>query len=91
MSIEITVTPSRNEHSIVFNLNKDILPPGKGLSFPAEQFAQAHPLAKALFNIKGVVSVWIIGSEIQVTKDEKTRWGSIKGVVEEAIQASFKG
>ncbi len=90
MSLEITVTPSRNENSIVFNVNKDLLPPGKGLSFSNQEFAQINPLAKALFDIKGVISVWIIGSEIQVTKDETTRWGAIKGVVEESIQGCLK-
>lgn len=91
MSVKITVTPSRNEHSIVFNVDREILAPGKGLAYSTQESAHDNPLAKALFDIKGVVSVWMIGSEIQVTKDEKTRWGAIKGVVEESIQGCLKG
>ncbi|MBI4384849.1 MAG: NifU N-terminal domain-containing protein [Nitrospinae bacterium] len=88
MVVEIEVTPTRNEHSIVFRLNLKLIPPGTGLSFANPQSADSHPLARALFQVKGVVSVWIIGDEIQVTKDEKVRWGSVKPRIIEVIRAN---
>ncbi|MBI5427936.1 MAG: NifU N-terminal domain-containing protein [Nitrospinae bacterium] len=86
--MEIEVTPTRNEHSIIFKLNLKLIPPGTGLSFANPQSADSHPLARALFQVKGVVSVWIIDDEIQVTKDEKTRWGSVKPRIMEIIRSN---
>lgn len=88
MVVEIAVTPTRNEHSIIFKLDRRLIPPGTGLPFADAQAADSHPLARALFQIKGVVSVWILGDEIQVTKDEKVRWGSVKPKIIETIRAN---
>ncbi|MFQ5449312.1 MAG: NifU N-terminal domain-containing protein [Nitrospinaceae bacterium] len=89
MTVEITVTPSRNENNVSFSLDRALIPPGTGLSFPDAQSAQFHPLAHALFQIKGVRSVWILGNEIAVTKDEKMRWASLQSKIIETIQNSL--
>ncbi|MBI4388984.1 MAG: NifU N-terminal domain-containing protein [Nitrospinae bacterium] len=88
MAVEIEVTPTRNEHSIIFKLDRRLIPPGTGLSFADAQSAESHPLARALFQVRGVVSVWILGDEIQVTKDEKARWGSVKSRIIEVIRSN---
>ena len=43
-------------------------------------------MAKSLFAIGGVESVWILGSGIHVTKDEKTRWAKIQSRIIETIR-----
>lgn len=91
MTVEITSTPTRTENRVTFALDKALIPPGTGLSYPDRQLAQAHPVANAIFQVDGVLSVWILGNEIEVTKDEKTRWSSIKAKVIEAIKASVDG
>ena len=86
MSVEVTVEPTRNEDSVVFILNKTLIPPGTGSTFSNRESAKDHPLARALFEIRGVNSLWIIGSEVQVTKDPGVSWGAIKAKVVETIK-----
>jgi len=88
MALEITVEPTRNEHSIIFLLNRQVVRPGTGLSFSGPESAEEYPLAKSLFQIKGVASVWMISNEIQVTKDDNARWTAIKSRIMETIQSS---
>ena len=86
MSVQVTVEPMRNEHSVSFLLDKTLIPPGTGESYPNSEKAQANPLAKALFELKGVNSIWILGNEVQVTKDDDASWGALKGRVVETIR-----
>ncbi len=86
MSVKVTVEPMRNENSVAFILDKSLLPPGTGSSYPNREKAQSNPLAKALFEIRGVSSVWVLGNEVQVTKDEQVTWGSLKSKVMETIK-----
>ena len=86
MTVEVTVEPTRNEHSVIFKLNKDLIPPGTGLSFSDAESAKDHPLAKALFQLPGVSSVWILGNDVQVTKEDRMRWSSLKSKVIETIK-----
>lgn len=86
MSVNVTVEPMRNEHSVSFLLDKTLIPPGTGESYPNREKAQSNPLAKALFEIQGVSSIWILGNEVQVTKDDGASWGALKGRLVEAIR-----
>ena len=86
MSVNVTVEPMRNENSVSFLLDKSLIPPGTGESYPNREKAQRNPLAKALFEIKGVNSIWVLGNEVQVTKDDDASWGALKGRVVETIR-----
>ncbi len=81
MSQEITITTTRNPNFVTFSLETALIPPGTGLTFADMETAETHPLAHALFQIKGVKSIWILGNDIQITKDEKSRWGSIQSKI----------
>lgn len=89
MTVEVTVEPTRNQDSVVFKLNRILLGPGTGQTYPDAATAQSHPIAAALFKIRGVVSVWIIGSEVQVTKDERVSWSRISGKIVEALRQTL--
>ncbi len=86
MSVTVTVEPTRNEDSVVFILDKTLLPPGTGSPFSNPQSAKDHPLARALFEIRGVSSLWILGNEVTVTKDPGVSWGGIKAKIVETIK-----
>ncbi len=86
MPVNVIVEPMRNENSVSFILDKTLIPPGTGNSYPNREKAQSDPLAKALFEIKGVSSVWVLGNEVQVTKDDQVSWGALKGRVVETIR-----
>ncbi len=89
MTVKIQVVPTRNEHLVGFKLENPLIPPGTGLSFANPGLAQGHPIARALFEIPGVVGVWILGDEIQVTKDAGTRWSRIQSKVIETIRRTL--
>ncbi len=86
MPVNVTVEPMRNENSVSFILDKTLIPPGTGNPYPNREKAQSDPLAKALFEIKGVSSVWVLGNEVQVTKDDDASWGALKSRVVETIK-----
>ncbi len=86
MSVNVTVEPMRNENSVAFILDKTLIPPGTGNSYPNREKAQNNPLAKALFEIQGVSSVWVLGNEVQVTKNDEATWGAVKSKVVETIK-----
>jgi hypothetical protein len=86
MPVSVTVEITRNENTVAFKLDKDLIPPGTGSSYPDRQKAQSNPLAKALFEIQGVSSVWVLGNEVHVTKDDEATWGAVKSKVMETIK-----
>jgi hypothetical protein len=86
MPVSVTVEPMRNENSVAFILDKTLIPPGTGNPYSNRESAQGNPLAKALFEIKGVHSIWVLGNEVQVTKDDEATWGALKGRVVETIK-----
>jgi hypothetical protein len=86
MSVSVTVETTRNENTVVFKLDKDLIPPGTGSSYPDREKAQSNPLAKALFEIQGVSSVWVLGNEVHVTKEDDVTWGAVKSKVVETIR-----
>ena len=71
MSLKISMTPTRSENLVTFGLDRDLIPPGTGLSFASAAQADSHPLARALFQVRGVKSVWILGRDIQAGKDPR--------------------
>ncbi len=89
MAVEIQVTPTRNPNSSSFTVDHNLIAPGTGLSYSDAGSAAGNPLASALFAVRGVQSVWILGNEIQVTKDEKVRWGSIQSRIIETIRSAL--
>ncbi len=86
MPVTVTVEPTRNEDSVVFILDKTLIPPGTGSTFSNREFAKDHPLARALFEIRGVSSIWILGNEVTVTKVPGVSWGNIKAKIVETIK-----
>ncbi len=89
MTVEVTVETTRNQDSVIFKLNRILLGPGTGQTYPNAESAQNHPLASALFKIRGVASVWIIGSEVQVTKEERVSWSRITSRIVETLRTTL--
>jgi len=86
MSVEIEITPSRNPNYVTFSTGQNLIPPGTGLTYSDPESAESNPLAKALFAIGGIESVWILGRGIHVTKDDKIRWSKIQSRIIETIR-----
>ena len=69
MTEEIKITATRNPNYVTFSLDNDIIPPGTGRTYQDAESAESDPMAKALFEIPGVESLWVLGDSIHVTKD----------------------
>ena len=86
MTVEVKVKPTRNEHSVIFSLNKTLVRAGTGEPYSDAASAKNSPLASALFKIRGVQSIWLLGNDVQVTKYESARWGTLNSKIIETIK-----
>ena len=68
---EIEYTP--NPNAVKFQL-KEAIAVGFPKSFPSAEIAQADPLAKALFEVGHIVSVFMQDKWLTVTKDDGASW-----------------
>jgi len=85
MTVEIEITATRNPNYVTFSTNHDFIPPGTGQTYPDAESAELNPLAKALFEIPGVESLWVLGNHVHVTKNEKIPWTRIQSRVIETL------
>lgn len=68
---EIEYTP--NPNAVKFQL-KEPVAVGFPKSFPSREIAEADPLAKALFEVGSIVSVFMQDKWLTVTKDDSASW-----------------
>lgn len=88
MFIQIQDTP--NPNSLKFLPGVTVLEPGQTMDFPTASDAYCSPLAKMLFRIEGVKSVFFGPDFITVTKlDEEVNWKIIKPEIFATIMDFF--
>ena len=73
---DVDLTP--NPHALKFILNKKLLN-FESRQFPNKESAENDPLAKEIFNIEGVVSVFYMDKFITIEKAPDANWGQIQG------------
>ena len=89
MFIQTEDTP--NPHSLKFLPGHEILPPSPngaptlGIDFPRPESAAASPLAQTLFDVEGVMGIYLGADFITVTKDQTVEWSHIKPALLGAI------
>lgn len=87
MFIQTQDTP--NPDSLKFLPGIDVLGKGNTMDFPSVSAAQASPLAKLIFRIEGVRSVFFGGEFITVSKMEDAEWRLIKPEIFAVIMDFF--
>ncbi|XP_061397879.1 NFU1 iron-sulfur cluster scaffold homolog, mitochondrial-like [Musca vetustissima] len=87
MFIQTQDTP--NPDSLKFLPGVDVLGKGNTYDFPGVSAAYCSPLAKLLFRIEGVRSVFFGGDFITISKDEEAEWAIIKPEVFAVIMDFF--
>lgn len=87
MFIQTQDTP--NLDSLKFLPGKDVLGKGNTMDFPKALDASVSPLAKLIFRIEGVRSVFFGGDFITVTKHEEAEWGVLKPEIFAVIMDFF--
>lgn len=80
---DVELTP--NPQALKFILNEKLLK-FETRQFPDKESAKDDPLASAIFNIEGVVSVFYMDKFVTVEKSVKTSWGQIQKPLIEFIR-----
>ncbi len=88
MAVNVQVSTSPNEHALKFTIDQQTIESGHKTYANAEA-AEESPVAKALFGLEGVVSVFLMADFITVTKKPEASWDNLQSAAVEAIQASF--
>jgi len=90
VSVQIAVDTTPNPHALKFtpDLGRPLVE-GRSQSYNSPRDAEASPLAKSLFSVPGVVSVFITRSFITIRKAEDAAWDAVTPQVEAAIRTYF--
>lgn len=87
MFIQTQDTP--NPDSLKFLPGKEVLGKGITMDFPTIAASSGSPLAKLLFRIDGVKSVFFGGDFITITKAEDAEWAILKAELFAVIMDFF--
>ena len=80
----IDIQPTPNPNAAKFVLDRQITT--EPVSFLNPQQGEAHPIASQLFEIKGVISILILGDFVTVNKTPDAQWKQITPKVREILQ-----
>ena len=89
MAVNVQVNTTPNEHALKFTLDKPAIESGHETYANAEA-AEESPVAKTLFGIDGVASVFLMADFVTVTKQPDAKWDSLQSDVLKVIQASYE-
>ena len=90
MAVTVQVDTTPNENALKFTINQPAIESGHK-TYPNAEAAEESPVAKALFAIDGVTSVFLMADFITVTKKPEVSWEGIQEAAVSVIQASFPG
>jgi hypothetical protein len=85
-AVNVSTTP--NENALKFTIDKNSIESGYKTFNDADE-AESTPVAKALFQIEGVASVFLMADFITVTKKPEISWDGIQESLIEAIRSSY--
>jgi hypothetical protein len=86
--IEVWTEHTPNPNALKFTLNRAVTE-GRSKTYVSPEAAEASPLAKALFEITGVKSLFFLNNFITVTRQPGSDWAAISRQVEERIRAYY--
>ena len=89
MSVNIQVSTTPIENALKFTLDIPAIESGHK-TYPNAEAAAESPVAKALFDIEGVASVFLMADFITVTKRPEVTWEAIQPKAEEAIKNAYE-
>ncbi len=87
-AIEVWAEPTPNPNALKFTLNRSVTE-GRSKTYASPEAAEASPLAKSLFEIAGVKSVFFLGNFITVTRQPDADWVALARQVEVRIKAHY--
>jgi len=88
MSVDITVQQTPNPNSLLFQVDRTVTEERMRQFNTADEAAGA-PLARSLFEIGGVASIFFMPQSITVSKDAGSEWDTIGPAAEAVIRSHF--
>ena len=85
----IRVQPTPNPEAFQYIMNRPVISEGT-LTFESAENAKGDPLGEALFEIFGVVNVFLKENFVTVTKSDVVGWHTVMETVGETIQEHLK-
>lgn len=86
--VDIRVQPTPNPNSLLFHVDRTVTEERMKQYNTADDAAGA-PLARTLFEIAGVASIFFMPNSITVSKEAGSDWNDIAPAAEEAIRSHF--
>ena len=87
--VNIRVQPTPNPNSLLFHVDRTVTEE-RMKQFNSADEAPDVPLAKALFAIENVATVFFMPNSITVSKEPEGDWDEIAPAAEAAIRAHFE-
>ncbi len=85
MSVVVDVMTTQNPNALKFVLKKKLIK-NKVVSYESPSAAASDPLAKSLFGIEGIKSVWYSERFITLEKHDEISWGKVQKSLVEIMQ-----
>ena len=87
--LEVRVQRTPNPNSMLFHVNRVLTQSKTGETFSSLETAETSPLARELFRVPGVRSVFFLPGSVTVSRDPAVPWDDILSDLEEAIRAGL--
>ena len=86
--VQVRVDATPNPDAMKFTLNKKVAE--QPTTIADAQAADTNPVAKALFALKGVKSLFLLNDFITLSKDASAEWGAIVPEAERILKEHYK-
>lgn len=74
--VSVDIQPTPNPNALKFTLSVKVLEEGSK-SFSSKEAAADSPLAKRIFELEGVTSVFMLGNFVTVNKADSASWNEL--------------
>jgi len=81
--------PTPNPNSVKITTDGESFLSGGMESFSSADQAAGHPLGRRLFEVPGIVNVFVLPQFLTVTKAPEADWDAVMSGVESALEAYF--
>ena len=88
MTVTVRVDTTPNENALKFTISQPVIESGHKTFSNAEAAAEL-PIAKALFALDGVVSVFLMADFITVSKKPEVSWEGIQAAAISLIENAY--
>lgn len=85
---KVIVGGTPNPNAAKFTVDRTLVE-GRGRTYASPEEAKGDPLARRLFQIDGVASVFIVDNFVTVTKDAEAYWDDLAPKVTQAIKEAL--